>query len=1407
QFAFLSEAVDPNLTLKGGTYVMARDGDGVIQYSASNDNIYTGTHGFGTGQVVRYYADGTTLACSGASSGAWTGCVGGRLVDGGYYRVIVQTNESIQLADLADTFPYAAISIGSSGATGTHRVYRAIYEPIATSGNTYWVVRIDNDHIQLRTRPSGDPSGSLLALSDQVTIPTFLSPVDRSGDHVLTRVVGLTGQVPAGTVHRLTIDLTGTGNGVLVGVGGPKSLIGSATDEVSTAASSGFGVGAISVRNSKSYANATADIRTQILGGTLRAMDVLVNATSIVNTAFVSANSGGGFIDVGDSQAYGDTSNVAMTTVASGANIVAGRDASILATMVNYANGESNTNGGGFFASAYGDTRLFLDAVNVVQISGRVFAVRTLLAEARHGMNLRDRSVADTGGLGADVDANDTTANGIHVDSVNTVELTGSARLFAANAYLWSYQGLGHRIVLDGSIADDNLVVGEYRAWARSDADATALGADSDAGATVAVYDLTEVILRSGAEVTSFDRADLRAVHTGTDLDAIARADCSCGGGDTDARSFLDYLSSTRISAEDSSVIRTAVLWAETYQVASGNAYNRDADSDGGFLDGGSEEHNGNTSAQRFFFWEATVILLGEPNPVLVVDASGTIVAQTRNVYVRAYDPVAHTYSGPLGVGAQIAVGQWIVVGDLVYDEGGTIHFQANNVGSLGPDSQILGNAGAVQIKHTWDSVLISNSSSRRLVVNDIDVVLLETFPVMEVSVGGVPDVAGSFNLSAQEQAVQSAVLLMMTAVNAYIRTPIVAEAGAPQTFDFDVTHKFAPTDVQVLNVVGAASSDLWLDGDIENPIGRTEIRNERGGIFADDGLDLDGIESTGVDANLVSVFARPGADADYELVRTNQFFIDSDTASVGRQLDGAGPRVAIAVELIRFRHIDPEYCGATPVPCLFEVLLQADAAGDMVLDITANERSLTAHAASLAWQIDRIIAGNDVDVVVNDTIQGTDTPSVNGLQVFLFTPDNGRGDPPSGSPIGGWPQTFQYHFRPDVPVVDYSTILRAFGIADRTRTTSTYTFGDAGGFYGDLRAGDDLTVCHVASRNYLQASDESTAPVYPCDTRDPSTLAYPLGLPATTIHFVAFVDEAASLPYPVPVEDDDGIGTDVPQLFLFTNGNITATELVGDMLVGHIHSSNGDVTLYSPMRILDADGQPTIDVTGINITLHAGLAGGIGGIGLSTDFLEINTSVLDSTWDNAADGVLKAYDTVSDEAQTEGIYLDELVGDLPLFEVFTAGSSSLATGNVSARTLKGSVLNARLDDGDNIRAQSVDIDANGGTIGLQSKDVVIDSGRAPPFDCDNLNCSNNLNGTSDAALATAGDDVALEATGGIYLTESDAYLRLVLAHSLTGDIRLTVRESAQTDEDLYLISSGSARFAESNTRLPNSDI
>jgi len=180
-----------------------------------------------------------------------------------------------------------------------------------------------------------------------------------------------------------------------------------------------------------------------------------------------------------------------------------------------------------------------------------------------------------------------------------------------------------------------------------------------------------------------------------------------------------------------------------------------------------------------------------------------------------------------------------------------------------------------------------------------------------------------------------------------------------------------------------------------------------------------------------------------------------------------------------------------------------------------------------------------------------------------------------------------------------------------------------------------------------------------------------------------------------------------------------------------------------------------------------------LGGIGEAGNFLEINADL-----SLTGSGVLRAFDTTA--ASTNGIFIDEVVGDLRVHSVETLG-------NVSLRTTGGSIIDARNDAAANVLGRSIDLDANGAnaSIGSDSNEFEIDS----------------RIGSADGV-----DDVGLEATANIYLTETSGNLRLVLAHAYSGDIRLTVRESTAQGEDFELLHDGSARFAEDASTLPGND-
>src|SRR5262249_47184829 len=126
---------------------------------------------------------------------------------------------------------------------------------------------------------------------------------------------------------------------------------------------------------------------------------------------------------------------------------------------------------------------------------------------------------------------------------------------------------------------------------------------------------------------------------------------------------------------------------------------------------------------------------------------------------------------------------------------------------------------------------------------------------------------------------------------------------------------------------------------------------------------------------------------------------------------------------------------------------------------------------------------------------------------------------PPSTPPFDT--HTYQTHFRPDNPVAFNDVILVAFG-TDQAPHDATLTVGD-------LAAGNDINLRHTAARPVVSFT--------PTTNRDT-----PLG----------------DLDTGAPLSVTDHVG----EIDLFTNGFIVDTEARGDLRVGTITSTSGDVTL-----------------------------------------------------------------------------------------------------------------------------------------------------------------------------------------------------------------------------------------------------
>jgi len=145
-------------------------------------------------------------------------------------------------------------------------------------------------------------------------------------------------------------------------------------------------------------------------------------------------------------------------------------------------------------------------------------------------------------------------------------------------------------------------------------------------------------------------------------------------------------------------------------------------------------------------------------------------------------------------------------------------------------------------------------------------------------------------------------------------------------------------------------------------------------------------------------------------------------------------------------------------------------------------------------------------------------------------------------------------------------------------------------------------------------------------------------------------------------------------------DGDIFLTEVNGDMEVGLITSTAGDVTLVADGSILDVDNDAASDITAARIDLTAQN----GQVGTAGNALEIDSTSL--------------------QAQAQGsIHITEVAGDLNALQVTSAAADVMLVAFAS-------ILDASGTGDPNITATGIDLTALNGGIGAVGNDLDIDS-------------------------------------------------------------------------------------------------
>ncbi|MGA2700304.1 MAG: hypothetical protein ABSH35_04325 [Isosphaeraceae bacterium] len=725
---------------------------------------------FSNGQAVVY------------SLGSGAAAIGG-LSPGSTYYVITDGTNQFELSATVGSQgnPGAAITLDPTSANGLQILTAANEQPIGglVSGNTYYVVN---------ATATPTPSFQLAATLGGSALT--LNASNSFGTHT----IGVEGLVftSAGTgTQDLVIPLNTTGaSGTyqLIGVGGASSLLNAPTgDGEANAGAIGSGGGAVQIGGSDANVTSSPTVATSVgSSANLKAGgDIEITSTSYANTSADGTNSGGGFVAVGGGTANISTTNTNSATVGDSAVIATQGNFTLQALSYNNVDGSSDSSGGGVvsIASAGTTANVNFNTQASVGQDAQVTALSALLVESQSNTAANVNATADGGGLGVNSNADAELYIGSHADDSNVATTQTTI-------------GTGAALMAENTTID---AVTSYSLLANSNSTAKAFAADSTATAKADANDTAHVTILTGANITGTNSVDIEARHDNLQDLATAVSNCDAAFGSATANTEVDLFGPSRydstqpdfsqVDAAAGATIKTAALTVKA--LATFIEAIQDPSAGGGFIVGHYNNTSGQVVANRTIHWNADVISLSGPSPLLIVDANGTV------------DPSST-------ITPTISATQ-ITVPNISNSATGTITFVANQ--SFGgtidnnnsADGLIDGSQATFHYQATSDKVQLLNNSTLDMEVNNID-------------------------------------FLSSSTATHDVDINVQNDTNSNDAFAFNVVYSYAPTLVDIENRSTTGSPNIILNGLINNPIGTTEILNASGNI-----------ESTGPQAVVVT--------------------------------------------------------------------------------------------------------------------------------------------------------------------------------------------------------------------------------------------------------------------------------------------------------------------------------------------------------------------------------------------------------------------------------------------------------------------------------------------------------------------------------------------------------------------------
>mgnify|MGYP001791491610 CR=1 FL=1 len=694
--------------------------------------------------------------------------------------------------------------------TGQRVIYRAVSKieedsiidsnPIAglANGHAYFVIRIDDKTFKLANSPTDAQQG--------IAINIDSSELESKSKHSIVSDTSIDLTISASGFHSLYFDLdasTATEKHRFLGTDSPLGLLAEVDDNsVSSANATGTSGGLISGEAATANLTIAPTVKAFTGNGSSLTADgkIDLSTDSAGNAVSFATNRQGAGIAIGKATTDVDVFNSSLTSTGEGSAIDANGTVSIRSNSAELVRSAAKTRG------VAGVTKISSNSIvnsnhatkSAINQKSHIFAGEQLFVEAVSNTDITSRASSKAGG-------------GATAPSTNAEAILGSEDIppLTQVTFEENSQVKASQVVVNAEVENLSLT-------AHATSRGTVTGKSTAKSVADANDSLANLAIRDGASITGSEKVELNAQHTDVSTQASGKA-LLRGPGRRKANVTNDQVTTSSITTEPNSQLRTKDLLVQAGSFASADSYNFETDAKARGLLGKKRVEN-TQKINRIINFNSNIS--PGANPVLEVDEEANVV-KACNVTI---DDIDGKTLGPV-------LADQIIVNDISNDDKMTATFRISELPETVSDQiqrESIGRiTGNPRFLETYDFVKLENRSDKDIVINDIEVIN-KTKPNIIVE-GAQPDERGGV-----------------------FATDPVAD---------NLPRLLGPTLIDIHN---SGASEVILNGVIDNPHDTTQIRNTGGNI-------LSGQPEAEIATRVLNLSSEPGKIGDPEARVTAQ--------------------------------------------------------------------------------------------------------------------------------------------------------------------------------------------------------------------------------------------------------------------------------------------------------------------------------------------------------------------------------------------------------------------------------------------------------------------------------------------------------------------------------------------------------